>query len=103
MYNATEDHREFDTSSQAETNSKVRHHITNSPLLALGAAVGAGALAGLLLRPGSKKKLSLAGRVMKNINGISAHKKIKRDFKAAVGTLTLNYLNRKFKHKLHLR
>ena len=102
MINSTEVPGKYDKSLHTDPNNNVRQQIINSPLLALGAAIGAGVLAGLLFKPRSKGESNLAGNVMKSINGISLRKKIKRDFKAVVGSLALGYLNRKLKNKLHL-
>src|SRR5262249_52922121 len=103
MSNTIESQSEYGKTSQSDSNNALRRHTSNSQLLVLGTAAGAGVVTGLLLGSRSKNQPNLVGKVIKSISGFSPRKKVSRGFKATVGALTLSYLRHKLKNKLHLR
>ena len=78
--------------------SGLKQHVAESPLLALGAAAGAGALAYGLLRP---KPTSYRGVANAVVSAVGRRSSPQRMLKTAVGSLALNYLNRRLRSKFH--
>jgi hypothetical protein len=81
--------------------SAIRRQVNESPLVALGVAAGAGALAWSLLKPRSKKHQGIARKMVGAIG--NQVRPARSTFKAAVGSLALAYLNRKLRSRLHWR
>jgi hypothetical protein len=81
----------------------IKQRISESPLTALGVAAGAGFLAYTLLKSGSRRHQSIAGRAANYIPGSRMRANAGRSIKAAIGSLALSYLNRKARSKLRWR
>jgi hypothetical protein len=97
MVNVTEVHRVYDEAQMGGW-AALKRQVSNSPLTALGVAAGVGALAYGLFKPKPKRRLGAARKVAGAI-GKRVHPR--QTLKAVVGTLALNYLNRKLRSKLH--
>lgn len=74
----------------------LKQQVADSPLLALGAAVGAGALAYGLLKPRPKPYRGVASAVASAVGKRSSSGRM---LKTAIGSLALNYLNRRLRSK----
>lgn len=103
MINVTQIDRAYDEDPEHQIKARVRKQIEASPLLAVGAAFGAGFLAWSLLKPRATKTPQLPRRVIQELAGLGVGRRVNRDFKAVIGSLALNFMSRKLKKKLHLR
>ncbi len=103
MINAHEIHRADDDQSRQPGQpgmkfvAGLKRRISDSPLLAVGAAIGAGALAYGLLKPRPKQYGGVAGAVAR---AVGRQMRPKRTLKTAIGSLALGYLNRRVRSKL---
>jgi hypothetical protein len=100
MINATEIDQAYEDKPGLKLMADLKRRVSDSPLLALGVAVGAGALAYGLLRPRPKQFRGVAGAVA---NAVGGRGTTGRAFKAAIGSLALSYLNRRFRSKMPWR
>jgi hypothetical protein len=97
MINANQIQHEAEGKPERTFMEGLKQRVADSPLLALGAAVGAGALAYGLLKPRPKPYRGVTSAVAKAVGRRSSSGRM---LKTAVGSLALNFLNRKLRSKI---
>jgi hypothetical protein len=81
----------------------LKRWVSQAPLMALGAAAGAGLLASALFKSKTRSRAHLADNVISAFGRHQPRFAPRRSFKAAVGSLALNYLSRRMRAKLRWR
>lgn len=97
MINAQQIQHENENKPQRTVFGGLKQHVNDSPLLAIGAAAGVGALAYVLLMPRPKTHRGITGAVASAFGGRSSAAKT---VKAAIGSLAISYLTRKLRSRI---